>query len=199
MPYARQYSLHEVHEILCKSERRTRPKAAGGGGQRGHAIAQHGDMRENILDKRYWTITLKYQTIEEGLKYGPIPPVVMPPSKPVGSDSRFLRRLDLIRAVAQALNSPKGQTELSMLRAKETVSTDRWGSRRKPPGTPSPRSAPGSRRRPSRRTGRRPTAAGSRWGSSSWSTASGQMIQRARSTSTPRTPRRLDERTRASK
>jgi hypothetical protein len=124
MPYNRPYSQHEVHEILWDSECRTRPTASAGHGQRGHAITQHGDGRANVLDKRYWTITLKHQTLEEGRKYGPIPPVVMPPSTPVGSDSRFLSRLDLIRAVTHALNSPSGQIELSKLFTQPTVMID---------------------------------------------------------------------------
>jgi hypothetical protein len=121
MPYNRQYSQNEVHEILCASERRTRPT---GGPNLGHPITQHGDGRLNIMDKRYQSVILLHETIEKTRSSSPIPNGMLAPSKPVRDDSRFLSRLDLIRAVCRALNSPAGQRELAKLASQPTVSIE---------------------------------------------------------------------------
>jgi hypothetical protein len=121
MPYNRHYSQNEVHEILCASERRTRPT---GGPNLGHPITQHGDARANILDKRYRTTIILHETLEQTRAANPISTPLVAPSKPARDDSRFLSRLDLIRAVHQALNSPKGQLELSKLAIQPGISID---------------------------------------------------------------------------
>lgn len=112
MPYNRRYSLDEVHQILCDSERRKRPS---GGSELGHAITRHADGRSDILDKRYRSVIHLFATLEETRASGPIPNGSLAPSKFVGGDSRFLTRMDVIRAVYQALNSPTGQTKLAEL------------------------------------------------------------------------------------
>jgi hypothetical protein len=121
MPYNRLYSQHEVHEILCASERRTRP---AGGPHLGHPITQHGDGRSDVLDKRYRSVILLHDTLDKSRASAPFPAPPLAPNKPVGNDSRFLTRVDLIRAVSHALNSPKGQLELSKLGTLPTVSVD---------------------------------------------------------------------------
>jgi hypothetical protein len=121
MPYNRPYSQNEVHDILCASERRTRPS---GGPNLGHAITQHGDARSDILDKRYQSVILLHETLDKTRAAAPFPSPMLAPSKPVPNDSRFLSRLDLIRAVFRALNSPAGQLELSKLNSHPTVSID---------------------------------------------------------------------------
>ncbi len=121
MPYNRHYGQNEVHEMLCASERRKRPT---GGSNLGHPITQHGDARSNLLDKRYQSVILLHETIDRTRSASPIPNPMLAPSKPVRDDSRFLTRLDLIRAVCQALNSPAGQHELSRLTFQPTVSIE---------------------------------------------------------------------------
>ena len=93
MPYARQYTRNEVHDILVASERRYRPGVPSGKAHQGHAIGQHADSRADICDRR---------DTEE-------------------SDGRFLSRKDLVLAVAEALNSPTGQKELAKLVTEQTV------------------------------------------------------------------------------
>ena len=104
MPYDRVYRLQEVHDILCKSERRNKP----GGHYAGHSIGLHADGRDDVTDRRYKsTILLAGRSSRRG-----------PPGPKMRSEasSRFTRQplkrrgvrlacADLIRAVEQALNS----------------------------------------------------------------------------------------------
>ncbi len=62
MPYNRRYTQNEVHEILCASDARARPT---GSPHLGHPITQHGDGRSNILDKRYRSVILLHETLEQ--------------------------------------------------------------------------------------------------------------------------------------
>ncbi len=121
MPYNRGYSLDEIHRILCESERRERPSR---GSELGHAITQHADGRGDILDKRYRSVIHLFATMEQNRASGPIPNGLLAPSSFVGNDSRFFTRLDLIRAVYQALNSPIGQRELAGLASRPWVTIE---------------------------------------------------------------------------
>jgi hypothetical protein len=47
MPYNRQYTRTEVHDILTASERRYRP----GGTHEGHAISRHTEERADVMDR----------------------------------------------------------------------------------------------------------------------------------------------------
>ncbi len=118
MPYNRRYTQNEVHEILCASERRARPT---GSPHLGHPITQHGDGRSNILDKRYRSVILLHATLEETRAASPLPIPMLAPNQIPDEDSRFLTRLDLIRAVSEALNSTTGQIELRKLATERTV------------------------------------------------------------------------------
>ena len=93
MPYNRQYTRTEVHDILCDSERRFRPGVPLDKANPGHAIGQHGDSRADVFDRR----------------------------DEVVSDGRFMSRKDLVLAVTEALNSPAGQAELAKLVNEQTV------------------------------------------------------------------------------
>jgi hypothetical protein len=93
VPYNRQYTRTEVHDILCDSERRYRPGVPPAKAHHGHAIGQHGDSRADIFDRRDAVVT----------------------------DGRFISRKDLILAVTEALNSPSGQAELAKLVNEQTV------------------------------------------------------------------------------
>jgi hypothetical protein len=122
MPYNRAYSLNDVHEILCASEGRLRPGVPIANAQPGHPITQHADGRADVLDKRYGTVILLHETIEQTRAEAPgAPRPRLAPYQPVRTDSRFLSRMDLIRAVYQALNSPEGQTKLCELALSKTV------------------------------------------------------------------------------
>ena len=174
MPYNRRYSLDAIHQILCDSERRKRPS---GGAEPGHAITQHADGRSDVVDKRHRSIIHLFATLEETRASGPIPNGYVVPPKAIGRDSRFLSRLDLIRSIYQALNSPTGQAELARLGTARRGSPSRsrsigraWGSGRNPSATRRRRSARARRRRRSRRQGRRPCGRGSPSASSSWLT-----------------------------
>jgi hypothetical protein len=93
VPYNRQYTRTEVHDILCDSERRYRPGVPLDKAHRGHAIGQHGDSRADVFDRRDEVVT----------------------------DGRFISRKDLILAVTEALNSTAGQAELAKLANEQTV------------------------------------------------------------------------------
>ena len=93
MPYNRQYTRTEVHDILCDSERRFRPGMPLDKANRGHAIGQHGDSRSDVFDRRDDVVT----------------------------DGRFMSRKDLVLAVTEALNSPSGQAELAKLVNEQSV------------------------------------------------------------------------------
>jgi hypothetical protein len=93
VPYNRQYTRTEVHDILCDSERRYRPGVALSQAKHGHAIGTHGDSRADVFDRRDDVVT----------------------------DGRFISRKGLILAVTEALNSPSGQTELAKLANQQTV------------------------------------------------------------------------------
>jgi hypothetical protein len=118
MPYNRRYNQAEVHDILCASERRVRP---AGGTAIGHPITQHGDGRGDILDKRHKSVILLHESAEQTRQATPIPSPTITPDNAVPKDSRFLSRLDLVRAVTQALNSTAGQFELSKLTTQRSV------------------------------------------------------------------------------
>jgi hypothetical protein len=96
MPYDREYTRTEVHDILCDSERRYRPGVPPEHAHQGHAIGQHGDSRDDIFDRR----------------------------SEVATDGRFMSRKDLILAVTEALNSAAGKTELTKLTNQQTVKID---------------------------------------------------------------------------
>ena len=116
MPYNRRYTPNQVHDILCASDRRPRPGTLIGNAPLGHPISQHGDSRSNILDKRYRSVILLHETLAE--TRSAVPQSSLPsvrPSRAVEEDSRFLSRMDIIRGVCHALNSPDGQRELSKL------------------------------------------------------------------------------------
>jgi hypothetical protein len=93
MPYNRQYTRTEVHDILTASERRYRPNVPVAVAHEGHAISQHADGRADIFDR----------------------------ASSVKTDGRFLSRKDLILAVTEALNSAAGQTELARLSSQQSV------------------------------------------------------------------------------
>src|SRR4051812_36252928 len=118
MPYDRVYTLQEVARILYESELRPSPRT----GEPGHALGLHGDMRQDVTDKRYKTVILLGETVEASRKMDPklgvAPPI--PPSKPEPKDGKILSRKDMIRAVAEALNSPGGQAELRQLNGAES-------------------------------------------------------------------------------
>lgn len=113
MPYDRVYSLDEVHRILYESELRPRPTSLG----RGHALGQHGDMREDITDWRFKPVILLAETLEQTRAMRPEDGVgtPIPPYKFEPSDGKFLSRKDILKAVHEALNSPGGQAELRKL------------------------------------------------------------------------------------
>jgi hypothetical protein len=96
VPYNRQYTRNEVHDILCDSERRYRPGVPLDKAHQGHAISQHGDSRADVFDRR----------------------------EDVVNDGRFISRKDLVLAVTEALNTPSGQTELAKLATEQTVKID---------------------------------------------------------------------------
>lgn len=157
MPYNRRYSLDEVHQILCESERRERPS---GGRELGHPITRHADGRRDILDGRHRSVIFLFATLEENRASGPIPNGSLAPRRPVGRDSRFVSRIGLIRAVFQALNSPAGQIELARLASERSITfatpLDRsLGIRAEAAGNPTAdrSGTTASRRRPSLRQG----------------------------------------------
>jgi len=117
MPYDRVYTLQEVARILYESELRPSPKT----GEIGHALGLHGDMRQDVTDKRFRPVILLGETVEASRKMDPklgVAPSI-PPSKPEPKDGKILSRKDMIRAVAEALNSPGGQAELRKLNGAE--------------------------------------------------------------------------------
>ena len=113
MPYDRNYTLSEVSQSLYESELRPRPST----GMPGHALGQHGDMRNDVTDKRYKPVILLAATLEETRAMRPEEGVGMPiaPHKFEPKDGKFLSRKDVILAVHEALNSPGGQPELRKL------------------------------------------------------------------------------------
>ena len=113
MPYDRIYSLQEVADTLYESENRDSPTT----GMSGHAIGQHGDMRNQIDDKRVKNVILLPGTLEELRTMKPEDGFGDPiePKKPAPKDGKFIRRIDMIRAVHEALNSLGGQQELRKL------------------------------------------------------------------------------------
>src|SRR5262245_14028626 len=113
MPYDRIYTLSEVGRILYESELRPRPTT----GMPGHALGQHGDLRDDIMDKRYRPVILLAATLEESRSMSPEDGVGTPiaPHKLEPSDGKFLSRKDQIMAVHEALNSPGGQQVLRKL------------------------------------------------------------------------------------
>ncbi len=116
MPYNRRYTPSQVHDILCASDRRPRPGTLIGNAPLGHPISQHGDSRSNILDKRNQSVIPLHETLAETRSAVPQPPLPsVRRSRAVEDDSRFLSRMDMIRGVCHALNSPDGQRELSKL------------------------------------------------------------------------------------
>lgn len=96
MPFNRQYTRSEVHDILVESERRYRPGVPLDRAHQGHAISQHADGRADVFDRR----------------------------EQVVSDGRFVSRKDLILAVTEALNSAGGQQELAKLVSQQTVTIE---------------------------------------------------------------------------
>jgi hypothetical protein len=113
MPYDRIYTLSEVSRILYESELRPRPAT----GMPGHALGQHGDLRDDITDKRFKPVILLAATLEETRAMRPEDGVGTPiaPHKLEPKDGKFLSRKDVIKAVHEALNSPGGQQELRKL------------------------------------------------------------------------------------
>lgn len=124
MGYDREYSLHEVHEILCASERRVRPTARGASRPTGHAITQHGDGRDSLFDRRYRTVIALPGPSGFASDVAPPPIAPIPPRRPAERDSRFVTRRDLVRAVALALNSPTGRDELRKLAHQPTITIE---------------------------------------------------------------------------
>lgn len=118
MPYDRIYSMQEVADTLYESESRESPTT----GMQGHAVGQHGDMRQDIFDKRVKTVILLPDTLEKlrtmKLEDGFGDPIE--PHKPAPKDGKFIRRIDMVRAVHEALNSPGGQQELRKLNGAES-------------------------------------------------------------------------------
>ena len=113
MPYDRIYTLSEVGRILYESELRPRPTT----GMPGHALGQHGDLRDDITDKRFKPVILLAATLEETRAMRPEDGVGTPiaPHKLEPKEGKFLSRKDMILAVHEALNSPGGQQELRKL------------------------------------------------------------------------------------
>ena len=102
-PSDRIYTLSEVSRILYESELRPRPAT----GMPGHALGQHGELRDDITDKRFKPVILLAATLEETRAMRPEDGIGTPaPHKLKPKDGKFLSRKDVIKAVHEALNSP---------------------------------------------------------------------------------------------
>jgi hypothetical protein len=121
MPYDRFYTLSEVGRILYESEGRPRPTT----GQAGHPLGRHGDLREDVADRRYRRVILLAETLEATRAMRPEDGVGVPiaPASAVPKDGKFLGRADMIRAVHEALNAPGGQQALRRLNGADRTVT----------------------------------------------------------------------------
>lgn len=109
MPLKRNYTMSEVHELITASEGR-RPKAKEDGG---HTVKLHADGRTGtVADGRKETAIVLADTLEKTRKMDPSEGFIALSSDEKDVDARFTSRLDLIKAVTAALNSPVGQTAL---------------------------------------------------------------------------------------
>ena len=108
MPYKRSFTLQEVHDLLYESEGRPSPKT----GASGHTMALHGDMRHDVSDQRVGQILHLAETIEQSRAMDPIHGFTTVANYAPGLDGRFTSRLDLIKALHQALHSNQGQNKL---------------------------------------------------------------------------------------
>ncbi len=112
MPLKRFFTMSEVHELIYESEGR-RPKASEDGG---HTIGLHGDGRTGtVADGRPTTAIILAETIEKSRGMDPSEGFVLLSSDAKDVDARFTSRLDLIKAVTAALNSPEGQAALEKI------------------------------------------------------------------------------------
>lgn len=112
MPLQRPYSMNDVHQLLTESEGRS-PKLKEEGG---HTIGLHGDGRTGtVMDQRQKRAIILAGTIEKSREMDPSEGFLLLSKDEKEVDARFTSRLDLIKAVTAALNSPQGQAALGKI------------------------------------------------------------------------------------
>lgn len=110
MPYRRAYTMDQVHTLICDSEGRSSATS----GQAGHPVSLHADGRTaTTADLRSKSVIYLAETIEQSRAMNPADGFGTITGSSPGVDSRFTTRLDLVRAVCQALNGSVGQSKLS--------------------------------------------------------------------------------------
>ena len=110
----RTYTRQEVAAMLYESESRQRPGTSNPD-VKGHSLGLHADGRQDITDLRAETVFILGATIEESRTMDPADGIRVISTSPVGTDSRFTSRKDILLALWQGLNSSVGQAKLEQL------------------------------------------------------------------------------------
>jgi hypothetical protein len=110
MAFRRNYTLDQIHTLICASEGRRSPVS----GEPGHLVCLHADGRtRTTADRRAKTVIVLAETLEKSRSMNPADGFITQTGSSPGVDSRFTTRLDLVKAVFCALNGPTGQAKLS--------------------------------------------------------------------------------------